>query len=283
MTTEPRRNGKNTTRDRYRATVNVLTEVMEERAAQDRTWGEQNHPLHSTEDPWGLYLLGRTYSTLEQMAKQRFAGGERSGALILLEEVFEALAAKDLVSARNEMVQVAAVAVMIVESIDRARRNGSTAADRKGNVRPCDVIASPLVTGAADAKTFPTVQADSDHPRGWDGSQVRHAEIDTVPDIDAFDPIGPCVIEPADPDCDAGVCDHTSYSACLVEIPTCGADGCTDAYCPGGSACRVHGAAHPRADLVTTHPYNGAGRLHGICRCGEGPDHPVHRLEEDHG
>lgn len=106
--------------DRYRNTINVLAEIMDERADQDRKWGEQNHPLHDPQSPTGLALLGHSYAQLEEIMKARFEA-ERSGAVILLEEVFEALAARDVSDARAELIQVAAVAVMIVEGIDRAR------------------------------------------------------------------------------------------------------------------------------------------------------------------
>ena len=158
------------TETRYSRTVAVLTEVMEERAAQDLTWGEQNHPLHDPISPDGVVLMGRSYAALELMMKARFAE-HRSGAVILLEEVFEALAAKDLVHARTELVQVAAVAVMLVEGIDRARATGQTAADRRGNIRPCNTVASPLVTGEG-TRQHPVGKADDDHPRGWGAKQT---------------------------------------------------------------------------------------------------------------
>lgn len=264
---------------RYTRTVHVLQEIMEERAAQDRQWGEQNHPLHSPEDPQGLYLLGRTYHVLEQAAKQRFTAGERSGALILLEEVFEALSARSLVDARTELVQVAAVAVMIVESIDRARRSGRTAADKRGAVRPCDVLASPLVTGEG-TRTLPAGDSDSDHPHTWGGYSADMVIEDDVPGWP----------DPRVPGCPHPLT-HNAGCGCPSEIPTCGADGCTTEYCPGGKTCTVQTAAHSRDGAPTIegpfgplkilpHLYNGAGRLHGICRCGEDRDAPVHTTGE---
>lgn len=281
MTTQPRQNGKNLARDRARTTVGVLQEILQERAAQDRTWGEQNHPLHSPLDPDGIHHLGRPYAHLETEAKRRFEAGERSGALILLEEVFEALAAKDLVSARTELVQVAAVAVMIVEGIDRARATGRTAADRKGNVRPCDTVASSLVTGDG-TRQRPVGPGDDDHPRVW-GAGLG---VPVVADADDFRQDGDRFLDPEISGCPHPLT-HNAGCGCPSEIPTCGADGCTPEYCPGGAFCAVSPprgqsewtSGPGRADLVTTHPYNGAGRLHGICRCGEGYDAPVHAVE----
>lgn len=98
----------------------VLQEVLAERVRQDERWGEQNHPVHDPLSPTGVYLLGRSYAALEQVMKARFELFPPSWAVIQLEEVFEALAAKTPAEARSEFIQVAAVAVAAVESIDRA-------------------------------------------------------------------------------------------------------------------------------------------------------------------
>lgn len=73
------------------STLNVLAEVSEERGNQERTWGVQNHDP----DKWYRIL------------------GEEFG------EVAHALNEGDLVNYREELIQVAAVAVAMVESIDR--------------------------------------------------------------------------------------------------------------------------------------------------------------------
>lgn len=150
------------------ATDRVLAEVLAERVRQDARWGQQDHPLGTGQ---GAALLGRPFAALAQMMKHHcdkaVERGESTMAAILLEEVLEALAETDPVKVREELVQTAAVAVMIVESIDRA-------AARKA---------------------------------------------------------GP------DPDASIG----------------------------GGLS-------------VPKHPYNGADRLHGICRCGQDKDAPVHRV-----
>jgi hypothetical protein len=66
-------------------TMRVLDEVQDERRRQDAKWGEQNHP----------------------------------DGTIALEEVFEALVETDPAKLRDELLQVAAVAVAWVEAIDR--------------------------------------------------------------------------------------------------------------------------------------------------------------------
>jgi hypothetical protein len=72
-------------------TLNVLAEVSEERGNQDRRWGQQNHPRH------------------------RFNS-------ILCEEYLEAVREindDNQKQARAELIQVAAVAVAMVEAMDR--------------------------------------------------------------------------------------------------------------------------------------------------------------------
>ena len=71
--------------------VGVIAEVMLERSRQDRKWGEQNHHPHKWTD-------------------------------ILMEEVGErakALLEDDPIGYRDECIQVAAVAVAMIESFDR--------------------------------------------------------------------------------------------------------------------------------------------------------------------
>lgn len=107
---------------RYNITAAVLSEIMDEREAQDDRWGVQDHPLHDVADPNGVSLLGRSYASLERICKERFRDHPPTGAVILLEEVFEALAARDPEDTREELVQVAAVAVMMIEALDRRPR-----------------------------------------------------------------------------------------------------------------------------------------------------------------
>jgi hypothetical protein len=104
---------------RWDRTNNILGEIFEETERQYEKWGQQDHPVVSKDDPTGIYLLGRTYAFLELAAKQRAAQGERSWALIHLEEVFEALAAPDRERQRAEWVQVAAVAATVIAAMDR--------------------------------------------------------------------------------------------------------------------------------------------------------------------
>jgi hypothetical protein len=116
--------------DRWDRTNNILAEIMEEREKQFEKWGDQRLPFTDPQDPTGVYLMGRTYAALERAAKARcdayrdtYLKGDddpRNDATVLLEEVFEALAAGSPEDLRTEMIQVAAVAVKIIACLDRA-------------------------------------------------------------------------------------------------------------------------------------------------------------------
>lgn len=107
-------------------TLAVLMEVANERARQDKKWGEQNHPsgtgderrmLRDTTLPtWGTVCYRAT--ALTDRAAQN---GSLTFLDILLEEVGEAFSEHDDEGVRGELVQVAAVAVGWIEAIDRRR------------------------------------------------------------------------------------------------------------------------------------------------------------------
>jgi hypothetical protein len=88
----------------------------DERERQDAKWGAQNHP-----DGTG----GKFYSLRAEQARrecQRAAADPDVGprwALILLEEVYEALAETDPDLLRAELIQVATVCQNWAEAIDR--------------------------------------------------------------------------------------------------------------------------------------------------------------------
>lgn len=108
-------------RDPSLITNRVLSEVLAERIRQDTLWGQQNYPLGTGPK---VMALGRPTGVWADMLK---AEGARLGQgdnflRILLEEVMEAGAESDPVKVREELVQVAAVAVMICEAIDRRSR-----------------------------------------------------------------------------------------------------------------------------------------------------------------
>lgn len=95
----------------------LLSEVAQERYAQIEKWGQQDHPsIYSGADR-------RKYEATADHWKQINAARVELDLLtwdgILLEEVFEALAESDDLLRREELVQVAAVALAEIEAIDR--------------------------------------------------------------------------------------------------------------------------------------------------------------------
>ena len=112
---------------RWTHTDTVLSEVASERAKQDEKWGEQNHPdLYPGSHNYTYYAGVADYwkrKNEERVAVENAKGvpSDRNAAWdgVLLEEVFEALAESDPAKRRAELVQVAAVAVNMIEAIDR--------------------------------------------------------------------------------------------------------------------------------------------------------------------
>ncbi|HET6917266.1 MAG TPA: hypothetical protein VFH56_14325 [Acidimicrobiales bacterium] len=93
----------------------VTREVIQERVRQEAKWGEQNHPDGT----------GPTIPTLNAAERARYEcdyahrNGNGTWRHILYEEVAEAFAEIDPKRLREELIQVAAVAVAWVEAIDR--------------------------------------------------------------------------------------------------------------------------------------------------------------------
>lgn len=94
--------------DDYRIVLELgpaLSDVVSERAAQDLKWGEQSHD-HPT---WLAILTEEVGEASEEVLNLRFPDASKRPG-----EPYETLAAL-----RDELVQVAAVAVAWVENIDR--------------------------------------------------------------------------------------------------------------------------------------------------------------------
>lgn len=98
------------------ATV-ALRQIAAERLLQDAKWGEQNHP-----DGTGGNKVTADLARL--VCQQAAADGRLTWRQVLDEEVQEAFAERDPARLRAELVQVAAVAVAWVESIDRRGDRG---------------------------------------------------------------------------------------------------------------------------------------------------------------
>lgn len=93
---------------------NVLSEILFERIKQEQEWGEQNHP-----DGTGNYIWTFNATQAKLRNEDLKSVGELSFLEILYEEVMEAFAETDPKKLRDELIQVAAVAVCWIESIDR--------------------------------------------------------------------------------------------------------------------------------------------------------------------
>lgn len=95
----------------------VLKEVSNEVNRQYALWGEQNHPDGTDQE---------LFSEPLRVRRDQYEVAHSADALtyrhILLEEVYEALAEEDKNMLREELIQVAAVAVSWVQKLDRELR-----------------------------------------------------------------------------------------------------------------------------------------------------------------
>lgn len=96
------------------AELPVFRDIVEERAAQNAKWGEQNHP-DGTGRPYDQFHADKARRLCNDAAE----AGVVTWRHILREEVAEALAESDPAKLREELIQVAAVAAAWVEAIDR--------------------------------------------------------------------------------------------------------------------------------------------------------------------
>ncbi len=100
------------------ARMAIFESIDAERERQDKKWGEQNHPIVLL--PSIDYYINRGIAEgLKSSNRQASREGEITWRGILLEEVYEALAEPDPEKCKSELIQVAAVAVAMIESIQR--------------------------------------------------------------------------------------------------------------------------------------------------------------------
>ena len=99
---------------RINRTYDILEDIRAERRRQENKWGEQNHPLG-----FGGPNTKRVADFARLQCDTRAKKGVLTWEDILREEYSEALAEDDLAKAREELIQVAAVCVAIVDWIDR--------------------------------------------------------------------------------------------------------------------------------------------------------------------
>ena len=96
---------------RWVTTNEALDLVHTEREAQFAQWGEQDIPMGTSPD---FTFVANYYRTICQ---RKTAAGDVTYADVLLEEVYEALAETDPLKLLDELVQVAAVAVQMIEHL----------------------------------------------------------------------------------------------------------------------------------------------------------------------
>lgn len=110
------------------STQSVLDEVLLERQRQNEKWGEQNHPclnqrlLEAEADGPGLmaqYYRIPSERDAKAVCDRRFKNDAGTFADILIEEVAETIGTFNIEKRRQEVIQIAAVAVAWVEKIDR--------------------------------------------------------------------------------------------------------------------------------------------------------------------
>ena len=92
------------------------TAVDEERTRQLARWGDQHHPDGT--GPEAADWADRAREMCQQAARD----GEMTWALILEEEVAEALAESDPTALRTELIQAAAVIAAWLHDLDRGPR-----------------------------------------------------------------------------------------------------------------------------------------------------------------
>lgn len=101
---------------------NVLKEVLNERKNQELKWGEQNHSFAE----W-LMILGEEVGEANRAALQSHFNYPLPGEGIDLYDLHssnERRKSRWNSEYRKELIQVAAVAVAMIESFDRSQRNG---------------------------------------------------------------------------------------------------------------------------------------------------------------
>lgn len=99
-------------------TDRVIYDLLKERAAQDRQWGEQNHPSGT-----GSHLDGKLAKWAREQTQEAAYDGSLTWKHILREEVYEVFAEQMPDLLRNELIQVIAVATAWVEMLDRQEAN----------------------------------------------------------------------------------------------------------------------------------------------------------------
>jgi hypothetical protein len=104
-------------------TLELVQMVLDEMSRQKLKFGEQNHPIlltdkisnHGVENVYGI----PTEKAVKELVDTKALVGGLSYFDILLEEVVEVANCKNAKDLRTELIQVTAVALSMIESLDR--------------------------------------------------------------------------------------------------------------------------------------------------------------------
>ena len=105
----------NITMEEYHYQLSILQKIQQERRRQDAKWGEQNLPI---KNPW--YEYEELANEAKSICETCLEDGSISWHEILQEEVAEVFAEDDPKKQAEELIQVAAVCVSMIEFLKRS-------------------------------------------------------------------------------------------------------------------------------------------------------------------
>lgn len=109
-------------KNRYEKFDKIIMAIKNERLRQDNLWGEQNHPIiDSTFISDKMYLRYDIPSeeNCKYMCETLSKNNDLTWGDIILEELVEALCAKNKEDMKTELIQCASVIFAAIESLDR--------------------------------------------------------------------------------------------------------------------------------------------------------------------
>lgn len=98
----------------------IFEEIHQERLRQDAKWGEQNHPIRP-EDPEIIQFFHGAMIRAKESCDFHHENGTQAWFYIVREELLEVMDESTAEGQRAELVQLAAVAVSMIECIDRKK------------------------------------------------------------------------------------------------------------------------------------------------------------------
>ena len=101
--------------------MSIYDEIKTERTRQDSKWSEQNHEIcHAPGSAWRQGDANLARRMCDHRAQENtMTDGALTWEYILKEEIAEVYAESDPAKQREELIQVAAVVVAMIECLDR--------------------------------------------------------------------------------------------------------------------------------------------------------------------